>query len=115
MAKRRPRASYLTKDRWTASEARAALAAVRASGLSARAFAIREGLVAQRLYWWQQRLGSTRPAAAVSAPAFVELKPRGPDPVEVVLRSGRVLRVSPAIDPSSLARLVEALERSAPC
>ena len=34
------------------------LAACEASGLSMRAFAVREGLRPRRLYWWTQRLGN---------------------------------------------------------
>lgn len=45
---------------WTEAEARRVLAACKASGLSMRAFAFREGLLPRRLYWWTKRLGLHR-------------------------------------------------------
>jgi len=111
-------APYVTRRHWTIDVARAALAASDASGLSMLAFADREGLDVRRLYRWDRRLSAESfvvdPAPA-PAPEFVELRPRGAEPVEVVLRSGRVLRVSETIDPSALVRLALALERSEPC
>ena len=117
MAKPSTRAPYSTKHQWTSTEARAALAAARSSGLSLGAFAKRKGLVAQRLYWWQQRLAARKPSPARSSrtPTFVELKAPVPERVEVRLRSGRVLCVAESIDSESLRRLVAALEQSEPC
>ncbi len=110
----RPRASYLTRRRWTTVDARSALTALRASGLSLAAFAAREGLEAQRLYRWRRQL-SARTRSARATPAFVEIRPRGAEPVEVVLRSGRVLRVSDSISAPALERLVVVLERACSC
>jgi hypothetical protein len=45
----------------------------------------------------------------------MEIQPRRVDPVEIALRSGRVLRVSETIDPLALARLIDVLERSDGC
>jgi hypothetical protein len=114
-----PVASYLTRRRWTEAEARAALAALDASGLRPSAFATREGLDVQRLQSWRRKLGAkpkTRPAPA-SRPAFVEVRPRSSEPIEIVLRSGRVLRVPESIDSAVLRRLVDALDEppSSPC
>lgn len=105
--------SYHTCRRWTEEEAREAIAALDASGLSTAAFAVREGLDPQRLYWWRRRVATPR----ASVPAFVEVRTSSDDceQVEVLLRSGRVLRVSAAIDAATLRRLVEALDREAPC
>jgi hypothetical protein len=66
-----------------------------------------------RLYRWRRRLGAER--VGDEGPEFVELRPRGADRVEVVLRSGHVLRVAETIDPKALARIVAALEQSGPC
>jgi hypothetical protein len=110
MPKSRSLALYQVRRRWTASEARAALAALEASRLSAHAFAKREGLDVQRLYWWQRRIG-----AKTATPAFVEIERRPGEPVEIVLRSGRVLRVAETIDVAVLRRLVEALEDDRAC
>lgn len=111
---RQPR--FQTRRRWTIADAQEALAAQHASGLSMSAFAKREGLDAQRLSRWRRRLAS-RPAGRRLAPraAFIELVPRAPEPVEVVLRSGRILRVSTAVDAAALQRLVAALEQAEPC
>jgi hypothetical protein len=97
--------------RWRAADARAALAAASASGLSLREFARREGIHPQRLYWWRGRLAGD---ARMAVPTFIELKPGGlggvPRLVEVVLRSGRVLRVPESIDTATIQRFVAALE-----
>jgi hypothetical protein len=63
---------------------------------------------------WRRRLiAESRRQAAVAAagPEVIELRPRRPEPVEIVLLSGRVLRVSETIDVSVLTRLVATLER----
>ena len=78
---------------------------------------MREGLDPQRLRRWAHDLETVaepEPAAALP-PKFVEVRPRAVEPVEVVLRSGRVLRVAESIDTAALVRLVEALERADPC
>jgi transposase-like protein len=112
----RPRrlAAHRRRRRWRAADARAVLSELEGSGLSAAAFAVREGFNPQRLYRWRRRLGA-RSSRAERAPAFVELRPRGGEQVEIVLRSGRLLRVCDTIEPSVLERLVLALERSEPC
>jgi hypothetical protein len=84
------------------------------SGLSPNAFATREGIDVQRLYRWRQRLAGE--GVVVDAePEFIELRPRGLELVEVVLLSGRLLRVSERIAPSTLAQLVAVLERHESC
>ena len=52
-----------------------------------------------------------RGPARVAAPELIELRPGHAEPVEIVLASGRVLRVAETIDIAALARLVAALER----
>lgn len=86
------------------------LAAQRTSGLSIKAFAAREGLDVQRLYTWKSRLKDSPPTTA-----FVEVRRHAPEYVEIVLRSGRVLRVLESIEESTLRRLVDALEQESPC
>jgi len=107
-------AKYPTRRRWTVAEARAALAGLDESGLSLNAFAVRQGIDAQRLYYWRRRLAGNDIVAQPPLD-FVELRPQRPQPVEVVLRSGRVLRVAESIDSAVLLRLVAALERVEPC
>lgn len=110
----KPRTSYLSRRRWTPADARSALSALRASGLSLAAFAAREGLEPQRLYRWRRQV-SARSGSAGAAPAFVEIRPRSAELVEIVLRSGRVLRVCESISPPSLERLVAVLEKASSC
>lgn len=103
--------------RWTSEEAQGTLAKLEASGLSPSAFAKREGLEVQRLYRWRLRLAQEKSQReiAVTTPRFVEVRPRRTERVEVVLLSGRVVRVSEDIDGEVLRRLVVALEQSEPC
>ncbi|HXZ82853.1 MAG TPA: hypothetical protein VED84_03765 [Acidimicrobiales bacterium] len=85
------------------------------SGLSIRVFAAREGLPAGSLSHWKWKLerqngGAPRPTQ------FVELKtsrpgPSGPAlPFEVVLSSGRMVKVPGGFDAAELGRLVGVLE-----
>jgi hypothetical protein len=99
-------------------EAVAALAALKSSGLPAAEFARRQGVDPQRLRAWERRLGASGSSTALSpaaAPPFIEVAPQGREPVEVVLRSGVVLRFAETIDPKALRRIAEALEDSARC
>lgn len=106
--------SQSTRRRWKEGHARKVLEAAKASGLSLSAFAAREGIAPHRLYFWKQRLEQ---AGKQSSPpvAFVELHRSAPAMVEVVLRSGRVLRVSESIEAGALRRLVDALEQDRTC
>lgn len=106
------------------------LAEQAASGLPPSVFARQAGIDVQRLHRWRRQLLKARgrdrrangPAeqgrttsTSVVAPTFLEVHPQRAEPVEVVLRSGRVLRVSEQIDEVVLLRLVEILERSGLC
>jgi transposase-like protein len=116
MPKLSPIPVYRTRRRWTEQEARAALAALAASRLPTRAFAAREGIDAQRLYSWRRKLEASPTSEVVASPAFVELRPASPERIEVVLRSGIVLRVGESVDGAALRRIADALEPSgAPC
>ena len=118
--------TYLTCPRWSEAEAQQALAAWDQSGLELTAFAIGEGLDPQRIHLWRRRL------AAEGAPTFEEIPPRAitatlnPAAVafvadvarerfEVVLSSGRVLRVPESFDPSALRRLLAVVEEPRTC
>jgi hypothetical protein len=86
-----------------------------ASGLSPDAFARREGLRVQRLRRWRDRLGGGSVATPTTA-AFVEVgRHAATERVEIVLRSGRVLRVADSIDAVMLRRIVDVLEHDASC
>lgn len=114
MPKLRRPAPDLSRRRWTIDDARTVLAGWRESGISLIAFARREGLDAHRLYRWRRRLAADGPVKETPV-EFVELRRADVEGVEVVLRCGRVLRVSDTIDPSRLARLARALEEPARC
>jgi hypothetical protein len=106
--------AYRTSRRWTIEEARSAIEAHKASGLSMRAFAQREGLDAQRLFRWGRRIAGESQATARFT--FVEVeRPRRAEMIEVVLPSGRVLRVSESVDPDAVARIANALDKGRPC
>jgi hypothetical protein len=77
-----------------------------------REFAARANLSVQRLYRWQTQLG----AGLSAAPAFVEIKPAPASSVtiEVVLRSGHVLRVPEGSSEEAVRRLVAALDQGRP-
>lgn len=116
-------APYSHRRRWRVPEARAALDALAASGLSVSAFAEQEGIDEERLYRWRRRFARERKAEAravtpTTTPAIIELRAATPSPlraaaesVEIVLVSGVVLRVAETIDPARLARLIAGLER----
>lgn len=106
--------------RWTAAHAQTVLAALDASALSVAAFAAREGLDVQRLHFWRRRLENAAPDAP-SRPMFVEVPLRAISSasergrVEIVLRSGRVVRVDESIDAATLRRLIDVLDQESAC
>ena len=100
----------LCSRRWTAKDAEAVLSAQGASGLSIPAFAAREGFDDQRLYFWRRRLKES--SAATTAPAFIEVRSQtvARGCVEIVLRSGRIVRVEDSIEARVLRGLIQVLE-----
>lgn len=115
--------TYLAHRRWTPEVAHEALTAMAQSRLGLTAFAIREGLDSQRLSRWRRRLGSpvsvefeevlpTVIATALDGSGSV----RAPEErLEVVLRSGRIVRVPDSFDARSLRRLLETIDESGAC
>jgi transposase-like protein len=100
--------SILVRRRWSADEARKVLGMLDSSGLSAGEFAARTGIEPQRLHRWRRALGGGGDART---PAFVEIKPvAAASAIEVVLRSGHVLRVRDGFGEEALRRLVAVLE-----
>ena len=95
------------RRRWRAKEARAILKDLDASGLSVREFAARHGLETQRLYRWRTQLASSGP---VAAPPFVEIGRSPGLAIEVVLRSGHVIRVPNGFAEDALRRVVAILD-----
>ena len=85
-----------------------ALRVLEASGLSVLEFATREGMDPNRLYRWRSRLKDR----GNDVPSFVEISTPAAKPIEVVLRTGRVVRVANGFDSATMRRLVELLEQS---
>ena len=88
-----------------------------ASGLSIPAFAAKHQLSKSALYSWRHRLEASppQPPSAATALAFVRLEPlaqqAAAEPIEVLLRNGRVVRVPLAFDEGVLARVLDVAER----
>lgn len=114
MSKPRLPSSYSTGRRWTEAEARTVLAAQVGSGLSIEEFGRREGFNKQRLYSWKRRLAGDV-AEQKAGPDFVEMLRSPTATIEIVLRSGRILRVPESCDGASLARLIAALDPDVAC
>ena len=87
------------------------------SGLSVRDFCRSEGLSEPSFYSWRRTIAQRDAPTATDAPAFVPLHVRPlpvPAALELVLRSGHVLRIPPGCDPEHLRAVLAALE-AAPC
>jgi hypothetical protein len=96
-----------TWTRWSEAQARAALDELAHSGLSAQAFAEREGISVQRISYWKKRLREQ--AVPVQSPdAFVAVPIPQRASVEITLGSV-VVRVPSHLDPRQIARLVTAI------
>ena len=104
------------RPRWTAEDATKVLEAAAASGLPLAKFAEQRGLAPQRLSRWRRRLG--RPSGAPpERMRFEELVVHGAngevgerDRLELVLRSGHVVRLGSEFDADALRRLLGVLE-----
>jgi hypothetical protein len=87
------------------------------SGLSVRAFCERHSLAVPSFYAWRRRLQQAAPPAQVCSPHAVTFLPVHvrPDPadhrppLELVLASGRCLRIPPGFDPNALRALLAVL------
>jgi hypothetical protein len=101
---------------WREEDARAVVAAWRASGESVSAFARRHGVQARRIGRWKRRLETAAPlqfhpvtvtGAVPSSPAAMS--------IEIELPCGVHIRVPPRFDAEDLRRVVSVLEASASC
>lgn len=119
---RTPSAQAQREEHW-----RRILARQQQSGLTRAAFCRREGINKNALTWWTRQLkrrgrsrqvtarGIAKPKSArraVFVPVrVIQASPRnGTSPVEVVTRSGHVVRLHPDFDPSTLRKVLAALE-----
>jgi hypothetical protein len=106
-----------------ARQMRRVLARWQRSELTLREFGQQRGIPLSTLTWWRQvfrRAGEPVDLASKSAPAgdavvFTEVPrpptlPTTPPVLEIVLRSGHVLRVSAGADTDTLQRVLQALQ-----
>jgi len=112
-----------------ARQMRRVLARWQRSGLTLREFGQRRGIPLSTLTWWRQvfrRAGepvdaAPKSAAASDAVVFTEVRlpasvPTTPPVLEVVLRTGHVLRVPAGADTETLQRVLQALQTACwPC
>jgi hypothetical protein len=82
-----------------------------ASGLTLRAYALREGLNSHTAWRWKKRLRGTTPAATSFASVVVEHASGRGAPFELVTATGLSLRIPADFDEAALARLVALLGR----
>ena len=87
----------------------------RHSGMSVRAFCDRHHLLASRFYAWRRTLHQRDAAAFVPVQVVPELEPARARCFEVVLGSGRCVRIPGGFDPATLRELLAVLEEAAPC
>ena len=119
----RPSSIYLDRPRWTAEDAKQALMALDQSGLALRAFAAREGLDPQRLWRWRRQFAETagstfEEVVCPAAPSALHAEAPAPasrERFEIVLGSGRVVRVPASFDASALRQLLSIVEEVRPC
>jgi transposase-like protein len=90
------------------------LADFRSSGLSVRGFCRAHGLRESAFYFWRRELTrrDRRSASRTDSarPAFVPVRVVARQPLEVLLRSGQVVRISPGFEAAHLQAVVAALE-----
>ncbi len=103
-------AQHRSRDEWARLVAR-----WRASGESGARFAERHGLSASTLYDWGRRLEPEDDGAEVE-PSFAEVRVVDHSPsaqsggLEIVTRSGRVVRVTGEVDADQLRTVLEVVE-----
>jgi hypothetical protein len=92
----------------------------RRSGLDLRAFAVRASLSLRTLSWWRWRLESEASKSSTAlmplSSSFVELEAAPiamTAPFEIVLVSGRIVRVPVAFDDAALSRLLGVVDGAA--
>ncbi len=100
------------RRRWTADEADVVLRAAEASGQSVMAFAEAYGLDPFRLYRWSRKLRRERmdTDGEVTFEEVTPLVAASEGGIEVVLRTGHVVRVRRGFDGDTLRRTVRVLE-----
>lgn len=107
MGRRRRRA-----ENWSSEEAAAVVGRWRSSGLSAGAFAEREGISTSRLWYWSKRLSEPSTVSFVPVTMRDANGDAGPQRGQAVIElevSGVTVRVREGLDDERIARLCAAL------
>jgi hypothetical protein len=111
-----PRRERRSRSEWCAEVAR-----WERSGLSASAYAARHDLSRATLSWWSSHLrDAPQVTGSPDTVSFLPVRVRPAEPaeaasfaLEVTLRNGRIVRAHGDVDPSRLARVLDALEGGA--
>ena len=124
-----------TSGRRTDGERQAIVAEAFEDGNCVSEVADRHGVSTASIYLWRRQvrdaaIGTARkargrshpPSPVTLVPVQIATEPEAPtsskpapvDRIEIALANGRILRISEGIDPAKLARLVAALEGTAP-
>lgn len=87
------------------------------SGLNVAAFCRQQGLPAPRFHAWRRILARRDAEQAVWVPVQILQEPAAlrDSAVEVLLASGRRLRVPPGFDAATFRQVLAVLEEEAPC
>lgn len=111
-------AAVISRQRWTAEDAKFVLEAASRSGMPLNAFAAQHEMAPCRLYRWSCRLHGR--AAAEEPVSFEEIPVgrgidglcRQDDRIEVELPSGHLVRVGARFDDMALGRLLVVLDEA---
>jgi transposase-like protein len=114
-----PRSPF-NRPRWTETDARAALAALRDSGQPVSLFAAAHGIDPQRLYLWRRRFAKTsviRPFEEIVVRPSRDSRSTSAacGGFAILLSSGHSLRVPSAFDADDLRRLLDVLTEPSVC
>lgn len=99
---------------WRAEDARAVLGALEASGLGVRAFCRRYGVGRRRISYWRRQFAAGPRTGG--RPVFLPVRvleatvSAAAEPIEVVVRGERTVRVRSGFDRELLRRVLEVLE-----
>ncbi len=85
------------------------------SGLSVAAFCVRHDLAPASFYAWRRILRGRDGAAAAFVPVRLVSDTVAASVLEVVLADGRVVRVAPGFDATTLRQLLALLREVPPC
>jgi transposase-like protein len=87
------------------------------SGMPVRQFCRQEGLSEPSFYSWRRKLKNNKPKDKPASSGLVEVSLRGPgsSPLELVLKSGSVLRIGSSTDTELLSRVIGVLHEAGLC